>query len=490
MSKKYWAFVYLATFILLPGGFNGCLLLHNWGGDGLLQWLVLLLLAAEFWGIYRFGKKAPLPGGFLPRYAPFIAPIVYVLLAWLLMIWLNGGDFRHSPYGLFAYLPFFFFVLLEMIFGADWTLPLSISCVYLLFMAFFALGAWYGKRPRAEGRKKGVWALALIALLSGAVAAQSRAQYHSVLHPDAATPELREDDNWPDYRPFTTEGNKLAAPKTPPALRIQGDYPRLVGATALVPVYAAAANAIYQADGGDQQAARAQAVNITNTSSPAVYRALIEGTADIVFAAAPSQEQLKDAAAHGLTYAITPIGREAFVFLVNDRNPVKSLTVQQIRGIYSGRINDWRDLGGPPGAILPFQRNAGSGSQTAMERVMGGLTLRQPLQSERVGAMGGLVRGVANYRNSEQAIGYSFRYYATTMNKVAGIRLLAVDQIAPTPENIRNGSYPFTGDIVMVTARPLSPNAQKLRDWFLSDEGQQLIEAAGYVPLRGGAVGR
>lgn len=490
MSKKYWALTFLATFIVLPAWLNGCLLLFGMGAgrshDGwlLLQALAVALLLFEFWAIYRFGKKAVLPDGFLPRYAPFIAAIVYVLLAWLVVAWLSGGDFQHHPEGLFAFLPFFIFVLLVILAVPYGWLPVVIIATYLIFMACFALGTWRGKRLRTSGNEKGLYALTLAVLLAGAATTQSYAQYQRVLHPDDAYPEMRAEDGflyW-EYQPFSVS-SRLFSP-TQPSLRISGDYPRLVGATALIPVYAAAANAIYQADESGK-AAREAAVNITDTSSPAVYQALIDDKADIVFAAAPSEEQVKDAAAHGLTYTITPIGREAFVFLVNERNPVTSLSVEQIRGIYSGKINDWRDLGGSPGAIMAFQRNEGSGSQTAMQRlVMQGLPMRQPLEAERHGDMGGLVRGVAAYRNTEQAIGYSFRYYTTTMNKVAGIRLLAVNQIAPSPENIYNGSYPFTGDIVMVTARPLSPNAKKLHDWFLSDEGRQFIEAAGYVSLR------
>ncbi|MCL2658625.1 MAG: hypothetical protein FWD62_14670 [Betaproteobacteria bacterium] len=96
-----------------------------------------------------------------------------------------------------------------------------------------------------------------------------------------------------------------------------------------------------------------------------------------------------------------------------------------------------------------------------------------------------IIRKVADYRNLDHAIGYSFRFYAMVMYPIPGIRLLSIDNIAPTVENIRNGGYPFTDNIYMVNARPLSENARKLHDWFLSDEGQQLIVEAGYVPLKG-----
>ena len=230
-----------------------------------------------------------------------------------------------------------------------------------------------------------------------------------------------------------------------------------------------------------------KAVKFSKTS-PAAYKALIDGEADMIFALAPSEEQIKEAAQKKLTFTITPIAKEAFVFLVNEQNPVKKLSIKHIRDIYSGKINDWQKVGGTPGKILAFQRNEGSGSQTAMLRnVMRGTPMRKPLKIEFKSAMGQIIRAVGSYRNLDHAIGYSFRYYATVMNSIPGIRLLVVDNVAPTVKNIRNGTYPFTEDFCIVTARPLSENAKKLHDWFLSDEGQQFIEEVGYVPIKSGS---
>jgi len=297
--------------------------------------------------------------------------------------------------------------------------------------------------------------------------------------------------DWNFYTPFT-EKNNLVSPKTPPSIQIDRDYPKLDGAEALIPIYAAAANAIYRKgknqNDGDDEDPRRKAV-LFSERTPAAYQALIDGRADMIFALAPSEEQKKEAAQKGITYSLTPIAREAFVFLVNEQNPVTSLSAGQIRDIYSGKINDWQEVGGIPKRILAFQRNEGSGSQTAMLRnVMRNTPMRKPLETEYFVVMGGLIRSLAHYDNDlGNAIGYSFRYYATVMHSVSGIRLLAVDGVAPTAENIRNGAYPFTENFYIVTARPLSKNAMKLRDWFLSDEGQQFITQVGYVPIKSDA---
>jgi phosphate transport system substrate-binding protein len=90
---------------------------------------------------------------------------------------------------------------------------------------------------------------------------------------------------------------------------------------------------------------------------------------------------------------------------------------------------------------------------------------------------------IIDYRNLENAIGSSFRFYAQEMYSAPDIRLLSIDGIEPTPKNIRTRRYPLTVDVYMVTARPLSDNAQKLHDWFLGPEGQQFIEDVGCIPI-------
>jgi len=333
-------------------------------------------------------------------------------------------------------------------------------------------------------------ALALIFSLANTVAAQR------VFHVDPKHPELKELDMYgdpysellEDRHPFFSD-SKLFSPKTPPSLQIDHDYPKLDGAEGLVPIYAAAANVIYRRSSdqvGKKPDPRALAVNLGG-STPDAYKALLDGHADMIFALAPSEDLKKEAADKGFTYTLTPIAREAFVFLVNENNPVKSLSTEQLRDIYSGKINDWKKVGGKSGKIMAFQRPKNSGSQTAMLRdVMHDTPMRKPLEAERPASMGGLLRTVADYRNYGNAIGYSFRYYATTMNSnIPNLRLLSVNGIAPTVENIRNGSYPFTEDFYIITVRPLSENAAKLRDWFANDEGQQFIEDAGFVSLKG-----
>lgn len=181
---------------------------------------------------------------------------------------------------------------------------------------------------------------------------------------------------------------------------------------------------------------------------------------------------------------LTPIAKEAFVFFVNKENPVDNLTVKQIWDIYQKRIVSWDAVGGRVENILPFQRPENSGSQTIMiATVMQGQTLPPPLVEENAHGMGEIIQDVAAYRNYSSAIGYSFRFYATEMNPSANVKLLSVNGIRPTPENIRTGRYPFTVNIYAVTTGRESGNAKKLIEWLRSAQGQRLIENCGYIGL-------
>lgn len=294
-----------------------------------------------------------------------------------------------------------------------------------------------------------------------------------------------------DYTPFAEETRavRLEGPST---LRFSAETClRLDGATALYPVYAAFAQAVYPESDGPLGYSPFNSLVMCNGTVGA-YERLANGETDMIFAAAPSQDQLDMAQRLGVSYHFTPIGREAFVFFVNSKNPVESLSVEQVQGIYSGKITNWRDLGWKNIKIRPFQRGENSGSQSALERMMGGVPLMEPEREDRVASMGGIIREVASYRNYQNAIGFTFRFYATEMVANDDIRLLALNGIAPTRQTIQDGAYPICAEFFAVTAAPIGqpapqetdPDVAAFLDWILSDQGQSLIEKTGYVGLR------
>ena len=168
--------------------------------------------------------------------------------------------------------------------------------------------------------------------------------------------------------------------------KLSGDLPVLDGAAALFPMYSAFVNAVYPKesvsfDGKDFS--EESALQFTNTRG--AYKSVVDGTADIVFCAKPSEEQLEYAAEKGVELEMVPIGNEAFVFIVNKDNPVNDLTVEQVKGIYSGRYSKWSEVGGDDSYIDALQRNKGSGSQTAMLSFMGDTEMKRSVLGALLG---------------------------------------------------------------------------------------------------------
>ena len=291
-----------------------------------------------------------------------------------------------------------------------------------------------------------------------------------------------------DYQPFIRD-NQLVTLDEPADFQLETPWAlRLDGATALYPVYAAFAQAVFPES--DDYVPFHSTVECNGTID--AYQRLINGEVDMIFAAAPSQAQLEAAEHAGMELHMTPIGSEAFVFFVNNKNPVTGLTVEQVRGIYTGAITNWSQVGGRRQSIRPFQRAENSGSQSALQRLMGDLPLIEPEEEDRVAGMGGIIREVASYRNYRNAIGFSFRYYATEMVRNGDIRLLALDGVEPTKETIRDSTYPIASYVYAVTAAPIGKPAPEERNetmaaflnWILSPQGQTLVEETGYVGLR------
>ena len=282
---------------------------------------------------------------------------------------------------------------------------------------------------------------------------------------------------WQEYAPF--KGKKTIQVTCEEKYRLSGKMPTIDGAYALFPLYAAVVQSLCPP--GDYR-------EIVDTNGSDVTFARLLGTrfrvpVDMIFSAPPSQKQLKDAENLKLTYDITPFAREAFVFFVHKSNPVSNLSQEQIRKIYSGSITNWKSVGGPDIAIKPFQRNEGSGSQTMLQKIMGKTPIMPPVKEDRLGGMGEIINDVANYRNSRDAIGFSFRYFSTEMFKNGSIKLLSIDGIAPTLENIQNGTYPFITDCCVITCRPRSENTKKIVEFLFSPAGRELIQKVGYTPL-------
>ena len=293
--------------------------------------------------------------------------------------------------------------------------------------------------------------------------------------------------DWSEYRPFAPS-NRLVKAECPSEFRFEGKCPKVFCAYALYPIGAAAFEAQATKESGVETAIREE-------NSPKAYaslmqvpyedlrpRAYVPEKCDVILALAPSEAQRETAEKAGLEFELTPVSKDAFVFFVSAENPAEGLTSQQIRDIYSGKVTSWKELGVDFGAKLyPYQRNAGSGSQSALERMMGDTPIMPPLREDRRRCMAGIVKMTADYRNQPGAIGFSFRYYVNELMKGGKVKLLKIDGVEPTVENIRSGAYPFVETAYAITVSQREGNVSRFVDFLVSPEGRELVERTGYV---------
>ncbi len=308
----------------------------------------------------------------------------------------------------------------------------------------------------------------------------------------ANIPEISENQRLLEYYDPYDDDSSVARLGEDPTLKLFGELPVMDGATALYPIYSAYTAALYPQEQNtfveynySSSGGRYKQYKYTVcTTTTQAYKDIVDGKADIIFVAAPSESQRKYAENKGVELVYTPIGREAFVFFVNSKNPVDDVSLDEIRGIYSGEITHWGELGAKSlGEIKAYQRDEGSGSQSTLVQLMAGKKLVKAPTEEVINGMGGVFEKTSDYKNNKNAIGFSFRFYADEMIRNNGIKLLCVNGVAPTEKNIANGTYPIASEFYAVTRSDMSENTHLLLEWILSEQGQELIQRTGYTPL-------
>jgi phosphate transport system substrate-binding protein len=278
----------------------------------------------------------------------------------------------------------------------------------------------------------------------------------------ATVPETTED---PDVFRFTRE-----------------NFPRLDGSTACLPMAEAVCSVLL----GEDRESVQDLIHFNRTTQS--FRNLREGSCDLLLAGEPNAAVFQEMEEAGFEYDMEELGRDALIFLVNVDNPVDNITTEQLRGIYTGQITNWKELGGADAEIIPIQRNEGAGSQALMKKlVMQGVEMMEAPEEYTPGDMGELINVVKSYDRSANAIGYSVYYYAHDMEMAQGLKLLKVDGVEPNKETIRSGEYPHLNAYYCVIAHSAGPNSPTriLYNWLMTEEGQGLLESEGYVTKLG-----
>ncbi len=281
----------------------------------------------------------------------------------------------------------------------------------------------------------------------------------------------------------SAETEAAAAPSGPieaPAIPAR-QYPRVDGSTATIPLGVM----LHRLCTGSGEIEARQSVQFTKTTN--AYLNLIAGETDLVIAYEAGPKAKDDPGYKDLD--IRPVGLDALIFLCNEGNPVKSLTSQQIRDIYTGKITNWKEVGGEDIPVIPFQRPTNSGSQTLMESLMmQGEAMSEAPTELQPSEMGDLIDSVAAYNNKANALGYSVYYYARNMYRIEGIRFMAVDGVEPSGDTIQSGQYKYVNPFYAAVRKDTDPDspAGRIFSWLTGTDGQSLVEELGYVSVTPG----
>ena len=208
------------------------------------------------------------------------------------------------------------------------------------------------------------------------------------------------------------------------------------------------------------------------TGSGAGIEAAGNGSADIGLASRALKDEEK---AGGLTETVVAL--DGIAVIVNAGSKVEDLSVEQIAKIFTGEITDWSEVGGEAGKISCIGREAGSGTRDGFESITG--TKDACKLDQELTSTGGVIEAVAGNAN---AIGYA------SLSAVEGkdtVKAVTVGGVACTEETVLDGSYAIQRPFVLVTKTdaPLSTAAQAFFDYATSTAANDLIKAAGAVPV-------
>ena len=240
----------------------------------------------------------------------------------------------------------------------------------------------------------------------------------------------------------------------------------VAGSTTVLPIAEIAAEK-YQNQGGCR-------VLVSGLGSSAGIEAAITGTAEI---ASSSRDLTPQEATYDLVK--TPVAHDGIAVIVNEDCKVNKLTLAQLRGIYEGSITNWKQLGGEDLPILVVNRDEASGTREAFRNIVMGDALFDRAAAVLPGT--GQVRDVVS--RTKGAIGYISIGFVDTPFATTKVKALTIDGVKPNEETVKNGTYPISRDLFFFTKGEPKGQARSFIKFILSDEMNETIEEAGYIPI-------
>src|SRR5215471_4476044 len=223
-------------------------------------------------------------------------------------------------------------------------------------------------------------------------------------------------------------------------------------------------------------------VQVTGGGSGTGISALINGTTDVCEASRAMKDAEKKQLAEkagGPPVEITT-AKDGLSVYVNDSNPVNELSMEQLKGIFTGKITSWKDVGGPDSKIIPYSRENSSGTYVFFKEHV----LQNADYTPRAQAMPGTAAVVNAVAKEKFGIGYGGAAYAKGIKVIKVKKDTAGAGVAPSEATIHDGTYPLSRPLFFYLRPNPSPEIKAFSDWVLSPEGQEIVKKVGYYPIK------
>ena len=230
-------------------------------------------------------------------------------------------------------------------------------------------------------------------------------------------------------------------------------------------------------------------ISVTGGGSGTGIAALLNGTVDIANASRQiKSEEMQEAQSKGINPVEHVIARDAIAVIVHPDNPVSELTLQQISDIYSGKFNNWQEVGGEDRPIVRLSRETNSGTHVYfLETVLRlGDKNNKTLFSTDTLLLPSSEGIINEVRQNPNTIGYDgLGYVPADLKMIAIARQPGDPYVLPSISTVNDNSYPIARDLYMYTAGQSSGAAAAYLDWIMhSDEAQAIVAQLGFVPIK------
>lgn len=220
-----------------------------------------------------------------------------------------------------------------------------------------------------------------------------------------------------------------------------------------------------------------------NVSGDDAYTNLIDGNVQIAYAPLISEELQKYADTKQVGVYLIHFTNRPIVFIVNSENTNIGLAMEEIRGIYSGKIKTWSEVGGVSKSIIAYQRGSGSTLQSNLADFMGEEKIVSPSKDLIKEDIYELVKAISEGENAKMALGFAYLDEVEPYLENNNIKILVVDGLEPTDANVSNNTYPIReeGYLAIKESDRNDPNVQKWVDAAFSKKGKEAVKKAGLV---------